>query len=306
LIVNVDTAKLNSVDIDGYLGELSGSSAINISSSGASTIIRLDGTVSYDGQISIDSFSTADIQLYSGGSTIANFLNNGSGIITQFDNIIGGTLYSNSGGWVTGDFSLQVNSITFMAGSLSLGASSVVSNNGVFQLHTSVVLDAGTSTITINNDDPEATSGLYLGDNHTFYNVELNGDGGLGVDITGTGVIFNDMTIAPGSTASFYPLGSTYTFSSFTSEGTVEKQSTLTNSGDGGDNPILLDASGTNTLKYCDIDGVDFGGGATWNAYLSDGNTVTNSNGSNQSDPVAGEPDDKSTGDGCCFGGLFF
>jgi hypothetical protein len=52
-------------------------------------------------------------------------------------------------------------------------------------------------------------------------------------------------------------------------------------------NPTLSQASGTVNAVYSNIDHVNATGGATWNAYVTNGNTVTSSTGWNTTDPFA-------------------
>jgi hypothetical protein len=115
----------------------------------------------------------------------------------------------------------------------------------------------------------------------TYNNVTFNTTGTSNPVILGSNT-FNVLTITAPETL-LLTAGTTQTVTSFVAEGTVSDAIVIDNTTATGSLPaVLSDSSGTNTLKYCTIGttyNVNAAGGATWNALLTDGNTVTNGTG---------------------------
>jgi hypothetical protein len=100
---------------------------------------------------------------------------------------------------------------------------------------------------------------------------------------------YYDWYITPGLTNGIYlETSTTQTFTNITafSNGTAGNLIKI-NWNSSTPNPTLSQASGTVNAVYSNINHVNATGGATWNAYVTNGNTVTSSTGWNTTDPFA-------------------
>ena len=144
--------------------------------------------------------------------------------------------------------------------------------NGDLTLGAGMTTPASTGTLTFS-----ATSGTQ--------NVTTNGvtiDRPLAVDATGSIVAFQD-ALTLGSTRTFritngtveLKNGATSTVGAFTTSGTNQKflKSTVA-----GSQATLSDASGTNSVSYLTIQDINATGGATWDAFYSNGNNDAGNN----------------------------
>ena len=111
------------------------------------------------------------------------------------------------------------------------------------------------------------------------YSAKLNQGGAGALTISGSNT-FPDITSTYNSTGACtitFTAGTTQTVTQFTASGTAGKLLTL-NSSSAGNQFTLSDASGYNTVSYCDIKDSSATGGAVWQAFTANGNVNSGNN----------------------------
>jgi hypothetical protein len=164
-------------------------------------------------------------------------------------------------------------SIAFNGGTISLsGSGATVWNATGSGFTTSAGTGNGTISLT------SASAKTFVGGGYT-YAAALNQGGAGALTITGNNT-FSDITNtygATGATTINFTAGTTQTVSQFTASGTSGNLLSL-RSTVAGSQFILSDASGTNSVSYCDIKDSRAIGGATWLAYTTNGNVNSGNN----------------------------
>jgi hypothetical protein len=251
------------------------------------------GTFSSSGSTSLTIPTGATVTVSTGSlNTIANFTISGTGVFTA-----------------TGAASLRIagnvdiSSSNFNAGTSTLyqfGVTPTLSSSQSFCNYT-VGFGVGSTAVTLNsnltvlnNFSIVAYGGVTRSFSAGSYTINVGGNWANGdVFTAGTGtVIFNDAsktTTVSGTTAFNilqcltssktikFTAGTTTTVGVFDFSGTAGNLITLdTDTGAG--TFALSDASGTNTVEYCDIHRSAAAGGASWLAYTTDGNVDGGSN----------------------------
>lgn len=234
------------------------------------------------------------------GNQIITFEGRGNYILDTLNKPFGITIISAIGGKIT----LASN---FYPEGYNRG---IVVNYGTFDAD---IYDVNTTTLSSNNSNTRAihmgsgdwTIGEGLFDFRVITNLDfqcetstiLFSPSGISVDfwISDAGLTFNNVTF--GTSTDFEVRGSntfntltceapitvkftkstTTTVSSFVAAGTAANNITL-DTADGAGTFSLSDASGTNSVSYCNIYRSAATGGATWNAYTTNGNTNGGSN----------------------------
>ncbi len=201
--------------------------------------IRTYGNVNINTSSSC-SFGTSTLYQNLGTKTLSSnqsFYNYSTGYSTQ-DNIVAITL--NSDLTVLNNFIVQYRagySRSFSAGTYTINVGGNWANGDTFT--------AGTGTVNFNDATKVST-------------------------ISGTTTFNILQSLTPDKTVKF-TAGTTTTVASFDFTGTAGHLITLdTDTGAG--TFTLADTTGTNQVEYCDIHRSTAGGGATWNAFTSDGN----------------------------------
>jgi len=216
LAVNVNTAYLNSFDLDGYTGTLSGNyNALNIRPANGSTVnVRFAGGYTWIGPVFIDTVVSGDtgttVNFYTGGKSMARvYVNyNVSGQITisqQDDLTTSGNLILYSGAtWTTNNHNINMadlvihgsGSKTLNAGSSTITISGEPTTYGYwFNDGSNFTFNCGTSTINLTAAGNGTTSN-FNGGGLTFYNLNRTGTA-VGTD----GIQFSgNLTIATGGT----------------------------------------------------------------------------------------------------------
>ena len=134
---------------------------------------------------------------------------------------------------------------------------------------TNLTFDAEASTIDTNGIN---NTTAFNGGGLTFNNVTL---GGGGARVTGSNT-FNVLTITDAPVSIAFADGTTQTVTSFVAIGTDGNEITLAGTSTGG--WTISDAGGTNAVEWCDISYSTAEGGATWTAFVDDGNTDSGNN----------------------------
>jgi len=228
LAMNATTAQLNSFDLTGYTGTLSGSGSIHVEpANGTTTTFNFPGTMggyTWTGTLLVNVKTSTDIgttiNFYSGGHAFGTFgignnvtpTGSGTGItVNQRDNftMTSGSFQLSNGTWNTNNYSLNVTEIT----STTSGRSSV--------------FNWGTSSITATSTNPFIVTG-----------TQLSFDSPLSINCTNTGVI------------QFYGGGLTYNNVTFTGGGTINflGANTFTNLQVSGVTTLVFPASVTQTF----------------------------------------------------------
>ena len=181
-------------------------------------------------------------------------------------------------------------------GTLDLNGKTVTTKRG--SSSGTIAMSGGTIVLTGSNSDPPSiqpvwnttdpatftgsgtiscTSNLdkYIGPaGRTLPTINQGGTGTLSLedDGTGTGYVLNDLTsTATSNTTIVLPVNVTTTFTNFTLSGASTAQVTL-RSGGSGTRATISKASGTVSVSYLTIQDIAATGGATWNAFTTNGN----------------------------------
>lgn len=182
-----------------------------------------------------------------------------------------GTLDLNGKTLTTGAFGTNAGTkdLTFNGGSLVLTAVATgtftqsFSNGNPTGFTTTAGAGVGTISLTA------AAAKTFAGNGSTF-NCTLNQGGAGALTITGSNTFSNITNTVQPSTVLFTS-GTTNTFSAFSLSGTVGNLVTI-GSVTAGSQHTLSKPSGTVSVNYCTISDSAATGGATWNAFLTNGN----------------------------------
>lgn len=131
----------------------------------------------------------------------------------------------------------------------------------------------GTGTIKMTS----ASAETFTGGGFTYPTLDQAGAGALTIAGSNTFYDITSTYTATGATTITFTAGTTQTVTQFTPSGTASNQLTL-NSTSAGAAWYLSDSSGTNSISYTTLSDSHATGGATWNAYTSNGNINGGSN----------------------------
>lgn len=156
---------------------------------------------------------------------------------------------------------------------LAFGTNGILSLSGTspFTASGSGFTTTGTGTITLTSGSAKAFAGGGFN-----YVATLNQGGAGTLTISGSNTFYDITATTVPSTITF-TAGTTQTVTQFTASGTAGNLLTL-NSSSPGTAFYLSDSSGTNSVSYCSLTDSHATGGATWNAYLTNGNVNGGSN----------------------------
>jgi hypothetical protein len=224
-----------------------------------------DGTLTYTGKaIDILDINAAGITttLADAGQIVTTTLRNGTLDLAGFT-----LTCTTSAGTGTG-----TKNLTFNGGTLVCSAASATAWNNAAPTGFTTTAGTGTGTISMT----AATAKTFVGGGST-YNCTLNQGGAGTLTITGANT-FNDITnTEPTANQITFPDSTTNTFNNFTLSGTSGNLVSLRSS-----TPAtqftLSKSSGTVSVSYLDIQDSNATGGATWNAFTSNGNVDSGNN----------------------------
>lgn len=207
----------------------------------------------------------------------SNTLTLGSGFTTTSGSIFiggGSTLNTNNYNVSASSFTATGTTVTFAIGSSVV---SLTSSSGAIFTGVSTLTVTGTGTISVTNASPVAKTFAGAGGNYSTVTLNKGGPGDLA--ITGANSFGNIATSYGGTetTSITFPASTTTTLANFTASGTLGTLLTLKSS-TAGTRATLSDASGTNNVSYCSIKDLNATGGATWNAYTTNGNVDAGNN----------------------------
>jgi hypothetical protein len=186
---------------------------------------------------------------------------------------------------------LNVNGKTLSAGIFSTTGSTTRSIS--FNTSTSTISISGTTTsawtasgsgfTTTNTNNTgvikmtAATAKTFTGGGFTYPTLDQAGAGALTIAGSNTFYDITSSYTATGATTVTFTAGTTQTVTQFTASGTSSNQLTL-NSTSAGNAWYLSDSSGTNSISYTTLSDSHAQGGATWDAYTTNGNINGGSN----------------------------
>jgi hypothetical protein len=130
----------------------------------------------------------------------------------------------------------------------------------------------GSATISMTS----ASAKTFVGGGVSYSGITLNQGGAGALTITGSNTFGNITNTVQPATITF-TAGTTQTVSNFGVSGTAGNLITI-NSSTAGTRANLSKASGTVSVSYCSIRDSNATGGATWNAYTSNGNVNVSNN----------------------------
>jgi hypothetical protein len=207
---------------------------------------------------------------------------NGSGITTTLgdDLSVGatrtlllnqGTLNFNDKNASIGTFSSGVSNVrTIAIGSGTITVSAAGSSWNTSTTTNLTVTGTGTISMTA------ATAKTFLGGGASYSGITLNQGGAGALTISGNNTFANITNTVQPTTITF-TASSTQTVSNFTVSGTAGNLVTI-NSTAAGTRANLSKTSGTVDVSYCSIRDSNATGGATWNAFTSNGNVDVSNN----------------------------
>ena len=267
-------------NMTGYTGTMSGTGDMTIYSSTGANVLLFAGTVTWNGDITIKANSGSSITVTMDGHQItgsnyfnvntsswntgAIYLEDNFGCTATTSNGEYGSLYldgasddnGNSHTW----YAIRLSAVQYLGDSTQTITRSSTSYG--YRSSTASVT-TGTSLITFTGADS-----YFSGTGGTFGDVTFNNTSGS--IVIPTSATYDTLTIGRNKTATFTD-GTTQTVSSFVATGTSGNEIVLTGSSTAGWD--LSDSTGTNAVEYCTIDYSTAGGGATWNALTTAGNT---------------------------------
>lgn len=132
---------------------------------------------------------------------------------------------------------------------------------------TNLTFNANSSTLSLTNESDSRK--IFAGGGLAYNNISITGGGTTkGWTFTGSNT-FNTFTINAPKTVKF-TAGTTQKINKFVASGAANKKITLNSTSSL--KATLKDAGGTNSLKHCNISNLTVNGGATWEAFTSNGN----------------------------------
>lgn len=269
--------RLKNIDFTGFSGTFSNSSRTLYGS------LTLSPTMTLTAGANATNFrgSTGAFTITSNGKTFDFPLNfdSGAGSYTLADDLAiaaaraftmpSGTLNANGKNVTCGSF----DSSGTTARTLNIGSGTwTVSGSGTaWNCATSTNLTVtGTGTISMTS----ASAKTFAGGGKAWPTLNQGGTGAL--TITGANTFANITNTVQPATITF-PASTTTTVSAFGVSGTSGNLVTL-NSSSAGTQATLSDASGVNSVSFCDIKDINATGGATWSSFTSNGNVDSGNN----------------------------
>lgn len=254
------------------------------------------GTKFFHGNLTFSTGMT--IQAGTQNLTLRNVTSGSTSTLTTNGKTINNPVVQDSSGtWVLGD-NLTINptyALTIDAGTLNANGNSVsistlnssgsvsrtlslgsgiwtVSGSGTaWNCATSTNLTVtGTGVISMTS----ASAKTFAGGGRSWPTLNQGGAGAL--TITGANTFANITNSVQPATITF-PASTTTTVSAFGVSGTSGNLITL-NSSSAGTRATLSDASGVNSVSFCDIKDINATGGATWSSFTSNGNVDSGNN----------------------------
>jgi len=229
----------------------------------------------------------ATVTVSTGTLRINNFTVSGTGTFTATGAAtlrVGKNINITSPNWNAGTSTLY----HWYPGSFTLYSSQPLYNYSVGTTY-NVAITLNSDLTVLNNFTIRYAAGVTRSFSAGTYTINVGGDFANGdTFIAGTGTVnFNDATkvstisgtttfnilqcLTAGKTVKFYH-GQTFTVASFDFTGTSGAGLITIDSDDGANAFTLSDSADTNQVEYCDIHRSTAGGGATWNAFTTDGN----------------------------------
>jgi hypothetical protein len=224
-----------------------------------------DGTLTYTGKaIDILNINTAGITttLADAGQNVTTTLTNGTLDLAGF------TLTSTTSAATAGG----TKNLTFNGGTLVCSAASATAWNNAAPTNFTTTAGTGTGTISMT----AATAKTFDGGGST-YNCTLNQGGAGTLTITGANT-FNDITNTNATASQItFPASTTTTVNAFTLSGSSGNLVSIRSS-TGGTRFTLSKPSGTVSVSFLNIQDSNATGGATWQAFVSNGNVDSGNN----------------------------
>ena len=227
------------------------------STSGTKTITS--NGVSFNGVIAFDGVG--------GTWTFADNFSQNSARTTTLTN---GTLDGNSKNVTLGSFALGVGTKTLTLGS---GTWTAAGSGIAWSANTNaanLTVSASTGTISMTS----ASAKTFAGGAFTWPTLNQGGAGALTIQQANT---FANITNTVQPATITFPASTTTTVGAFSASGTSGNLITV-NSSSAGTQATLSDASGVNNVSFCSIKDINATGGASWNAFYSNGNVDAGNN----------------------------
>lgn len=225
-----------------------------------------DGTLTYTGK----SISTLDVNTTGITTTLASAGQNATTTLTNGTlDLAGFTLTSTT----TAATAAGTKDLTFNGGTLVCSAASSTAWNNTNPTGFTTTAGTGTGTISMTG----ATAKFFNGGGST-YNCTLNQGGAGTLTITGANT-FNDITNTNATASQItFPANTTTTVNNFTLSGSAGNLVSIRTSSMGGNPFTLSKSSGTVSVSFLDIQDSNATGGASWQAYFTNGNVDSGNN----------------------------
>lgn len=252
-----------------YVGDLSLSSQVTISGTGAFQFVGRGVTQSitsagktFTQPFTINSFTGT--ARFADNTTLSNAITLTSGTLSINGKTVSITSFASTG-TITRALTFGTSGII----NISASGASAWSASG-----SGLTTTGTTSKISMTSASAKTFAG---GGFNYAATLDQGGAGALTVSGSNTFADITSSYTATGAATITFTAGTTQTVSQFTASGTSGKLLTL-NSSSAGSQFTLSDASGTNSVSYCDIKDSIATGGASWQAYTTNGNINSGNN----------------------------
>lgn len=187
---------------------------------------------------------------------------------TRAFTLTNGTFDANGYNVTIGSFALGggTKTLTLGSGTWTVLGTSWNANTNV----TNLTVSASTGTISMTS----ASAKTFQGGGKTWPTLNQGGTGALTIQQSNT---FTNITNTIQPSTITFTAGTTQTVGVFSVSGTAGNLITL-NSSSAGSQATLSDSSGTNSISYTSIKDINATGGATWNAFVTNGNVDDGNN----------------------------
>jgi hypothetical protein len=277
-IVSGATTAINDLIFTGFAGSLGTGAKIiygNLTLGAGMTVtanasITSFGSTSGTKTITSNGVSFNGVIAFNGVGGTWAFADNFSQNSARTTTLTNGTLDGNSRNVTLGSFALGVGTKT-----LTLGSGTwIAAGSGVaWSANTNAAnLTVSASTGTISMTSTSAKT--FAGGAFTWPTLNQGGTGALTIQQANT---FANITNTAQPATITFPASTTTTVDAFSVSGTSGNLITI-NSSSAGTQATLSDASGVNNVSFCSIKDINATGGASWNAFYSNGNVDAGNN----------------------------
>lgn len=272
------TGRFKNIDFTGFSGTLSAQTSAtsifgDLTFSSGMTISASTGAYVFSATSGTQKITTNGITVdmpftFNGVGGTFRFEGNVTLGSTRALTLTNGTLNANDKNVTIGTFALNTGTktLTLGSGTWTVAGATWNANSNVAGL----TVSPSTGTISMTSGSAKTFSGGGL----TWPTLNQGGAGALTIAQSNT---FTNITNTVQPATITFPASTTTTVSAFGVSGTSGNLITI-NSSSVGTRATLSDASGVNSVSFCDIKDINATGGAIWNSFTSNGNVNSGNN----------------------------